>query len=103
MLKTTPKPFRLFSVSLGWLSLVGMILSNVYVFFVNWSFIFSGEGVGAYSVVVHAFAFLITFAAWAFSFAVYRNRLLAILYWAACLLPRPIFLIFPVWFQASTL
>lgn len=93
----------MFYVGLGCLSLLVMLLSNAYVFSVNWHFIISGQGVGVYSVVVHIFAFMISFAVWLFSFVMYRNKVLALFYWVTSLLPLPLFLLYPVWFQAPTI
>lgn len=93
----------LIGMLLGWFAILGMGLTNAFVFWVNWPFIVSGNGVGVYSVVCYVFALLITGAAWLISFWLYRNKALATSYWVICLVPLPIFLFFPVWFQAPSL
>ncbi|MFC4259678.1 hypothetical protein ACFOZ5_11620 [Marinobacter lacisalsi] len=88
---------------LGWLAVGGMGLTNAFVFWANWSFIVSGNGAGVFSVVFYVFALMLTGVVWSISFWLYRNKALAILYWLVCLAPLPVFLFFPVWFQAPSL
>ena len=102
-LQTAEHKTVLVGMLLGWLAVVGMGLTNAFVFWANWPFIVSGKGAGVFSVVFYIFALLITGVVWLISFWLYRNKALAILYWLICLAPLPVFLLFPVWFQAPNL